>query len=60
MPLSRPLKNAMRSAIKPVAGTKSYCGPCDIPNKQYNHTGKKYTGPNYVQKAPKGNQNGSQ
>lgn len=52
MPLSRVQKNCLRSDKAPKAGTKIPGGSnsdVGVKNKQYNHTGKKYTGPNYAQ-----------
>ena len=51
MPMSRVQKNCMRSDKSPKAGTKMPGGTkkdADV-IKQHNHTGKKYTGPNYAQ-----------
>ena len=53
MPLSRCLKNELRQAKGPGAGTKAPQGTnSDSPGttRQYKHTGKKYSGPNYPQK----------
>lgn len=53
MPLSRALKNTMRSAKGPgriSVDSKTNPGPNDGTVKQYKQTGKKYTGPNYPDK----------
>ena len=51
MPMSRCLKNDMRSAKGPVAGTSTPKGSGSS-SKQYKQTGPKYSGPNYPQADP--------
>lgn len=51
MALSRALKNAERKAKAPAAGTKQNATvKSEVKPRQYQQTGKKYSGPNYIQR----------
>lgn len=55
MPGSRAMKEVLmcnEGKTRKVAGTKQATGPAQGESKQYNQTGKKYTGPNYPDKDP--------